>query len=274
MSDETKSKTTLLHGWCRDAHVGGFITLFEMNLLNDIVNMSNGERGCYASAAYFAERWNRKSQSIRLAMASLKRLKFILRKHKNGKSFLVGNEPKRLKKINTACREKSTQPVEKNQHPSHTTYGNRKKKKMAAPTEAGASTLLKFSEDDKTNANQERTSADKFVDAYLEFAIEDRLFTISKRRKPAIQKWKAAAEELIESNPIKRIRQVMKWYAAEYKDNEWLPVCKSLPTFADKFLNIEKAMVRQHPDRKRSASKRAGKSSTMTLPDGKRITIA
>lgn len=145
----------------------------------------------------------------------------------------------------------------------------------ATPTKAGAPSLLVFPDDDKTNAIKNDSPSTILADAFLEIAIEKRLFTISKKRKPAMSKWYQAAEELIATNRPKRIRQVMKWYFDELHDNEWLPVCKSFPTFADKFLQIEKAMVRKRPDLKQSSAtkKRTGKMQYTKTAGGKKIPI-
>lgn len=73
-------------------------------------------------------------------------------------------------------------------------------------------------------------------------------WTVGKA-KPQFIKWKLAAATLLERRSRQRVKQVLDWYSENHQD-PYTPTATTMMTFVDRFTQIEKAMVRAHPDRK------------------------
>lgn len=61
-----------------------------------------------------------------------------------------------------------------------------------------------------------------------------------------LQNWQACCEALLEQHQYKKVKRVMLWYF-EHCEDEWLPaMCRTMPTFCERFDGIEKAWRRKN----------------------------
>jgi len=61
-----------------------------------------------------------------------------------------------------------------------------------------------------------------------------------------LKNWQAHCEALLQQHPYKKVKRLMLWYF-DHCEDEWLPaMCRTMPSFCERFDGIEKAWRRQN----------------------------
>jgi len=237
----TRRKLIAIHDWMFE---DPDLSMPEAAFIADVHSLDKYGEGCFASSAWFAERYRKSPGTIDNMISDLvKRGHLIVTSRKNRKRWLVAaKNPDAIRRdlmnsLDVTSRIHETRPNESRRSLYSNEKGNKKGESAAGAT--GPSTgfgLVKGKAIDSSDAA-------RLARRFEKNARLHRLLT--SRQRPNFQKWKQAATDLKESAKSKRIAQVMDWYFENFRDDEWLPTVKSMPTFAEKFTSIEKAMRRE-----------------------------
>ena len=237
----TRRTPIIIFDWL---HEDPNLSMTEAAFLADIHSLDTKGDGCFASSKWFGGRYRKSERRIE---------DMILRLRKSGHLAIVSRRDRKrwLRLVGPPESGGSHQPE---------TAGHTGQIREATPASAGRRLYSNKEGNKEGNAAAGATGPStgfglvkgKAIDSShaarlaRRFEKNARLHRLlTSRQRPNFQKWKQAATDLKESAKSKRIAQVMDWYFENFRDDEWLPTVKSMPTFAEKFTSIEKAMRRE-----------------------------
>jgi len=223
----------------------GEINAEEMMLLGKINALCHGSGRCWASNKWLGEWWAKHPIWVSRCVSKFHKLGLITIKIKEGYQREI-----RVDFQVVGVKEKSNDPANKKLSRGKTKPLKTSTNELNDLTR-GASHSRVGVLSSSNGEHQDRPS--RLVGMFVELSIAQRWHvgkhgsTRSGWQKRIIQDWEKCCRELVAQlgEDWRRVRRVLKWYAVHCKD-EYVPKCRTMKTFCERFTNLEDAIRRSN----------------------------